>query len=238
MFAAHAYSGAPAKVPGVLCRIRGAGNRDFSFCGSGLSSPDAAYRRLRGHAGLGVRQHVTAGDVAQGFGLRSFVAPRCCATGLADRWSEDFAYLKIAVRISPSRFLACGNRDLIDECETQQCSSLYVGIVYRPQIYRGILPGWFYDSAGIARDRDHWINENCLIARKARERTSGFYFSAAAGLGLAFAAGLAADLAGACKDARRARVLTRLAAWDRLRVFLRALVFGMGSSLSVWYILR
>jgi len=68
-----------------------------------------------------------------------------------------------------------------------------------------------------------------LIARKARERTSGFYFSAAAGLGLAFAAGLAAALAGACKDARRARVLTRLAAWDRLRVFLRALVFGMES---------
>jgi len=111
---------------------------------------------------------------------------------------------------------------------------LYVGIVYRPQIYRGILLGWFYDSAGIARDRDHWINENCLIARKARERTSGFYFSAAAGLALVFAAGLAADLAGACKDARRARVLTRLAACERLRVFLRALVFGMGSSLSVW----
>jgi len=61
------------------------------------------------------------------------------------------------------------------------------------------------------------------------------YFSAAgAGLALAFAAGLAAALAGACSDARSARVLTRLAAWDRLRVFLRALVFGIGSgSLSV-----
>jgi hypothetical protein len=59
-------------------------------------------------------------------------------------------------------------------------------------------------------------------------------FSAAAGLGLAFAAGLAAPLAGVCSDARSARVLTRLAALDRLRVFLRALVFGIGSgSLNV-----
>jgi hypothetical protein len=77
------------------------------------------------------------------------------------------------------------------------------------------------------------INENCRVVRKARERTGVFYFSAV-GLALVFAAGLAADLAGACKDARRARVLTRLAAWDRLRVFLRALVFGIGSgSLSL-----
>jgi hypothetical protein len=53
------------------------------------------------------------------------------------------------------------------------------------------------------------------------------YFSAAAGLALVFAAGLAAALV-VCSDARRARVLTRLAALDRLRVFLRALVFGMG----------
>ena len=50
------------------------------------------------------------------------------------------------------------------------------------------------------------------------------HFSAAAGLALAFAAGLA----GAFSDARSARVLTRLAACERLRVFLRALVFGMG----------
>jgi hypothetical protein len=50
-----------------------------------------------------------------------------------------------------------------------------------------------------------------------------FYFSAAAaGLVFVFAAGLA------CSDARSSRVLTRLAALDRLRVFLRALVFGMG----------
>jgi hypothetical protein len=60
---------------------------------------------------------------------------------------------------------------------------------------------------------------------------SELYFSAAAAsLGLAFAAGLAAALAGICSDARSSRVLTRLAAWDRLRVFLRALVFGMESS--------
>src|SRR5690242_20986752 len=73
MFAAHAYSGAPAKVPGVLRRIRGAGNRDFSFCGSGLSSPDAAYRRLRGHAGLGVRQRVAAGAEGTGFALKALM---------------------------------------------------------------------------------------------------------------------------------------------------------------------
>jgi hypothetical protein len=55
-----------------------------------------------------------------------------------------------------------------------------------------------------------------------------FYFSAAAaGLVLTFAAGLAAALV-VCSDARSARVLTLLAALDRLRVFLRALVFGMG----------
>ena len=53
------------------------------------------------------------------------------------------------------------------------------------------------------------------------------YFSvSAADLGLDFAAGLAA-LAGVCSDARSARVLNRLAACERLRVFLRALVFGM-----------
>jgi hypothetical protein len=44
---------------------------------------------------------------------------------------------------------------------------------------------------------------------------------------LAFPAGLVAPLAGASSDARRARVLSRLAACDRLRVFFRALVFGM-----------
>ena len=49
------------------------------------------------------------------------------------------------------------------------------------------------------------------------------YFVAFAGL----AAGFAAALAVVCSDARSARVRTRLAAFDRLRVFLRALVFGM-----------
>lgn len=49
------------------------------------------------------------------------------------------------------------------------------------------------------------------------------YFVAFAGL----AAGFAAALAVVCSEARSARVLTRLAAFDRLRVFLRALVFGM-----------
>jgi len=51
-------------------------------------------------------------------------------------------------------------------------------------------------------------------------------------LALVFAAGLAC----VCSDARRARVLTRLAAWDRLRVFLRALVFGMGSGSLIFKI--
>jgi len=65
-------------------------------------------------------------------------------------------------------------------------------------------------------------------SEKPARELAFFYFSAV-GLALVFAAGLAADLAGACKDARRARVLTRLAACERLRVFLRALVFGMES---------
>jgi hypothetical protein len=65
----------------------------------------------------------------------------------------------------------------------------------------------------------------------------GFHFAAggAAGAGLALAAAFAAgfaDLAaawtGICRDALRARFLTRLAACDRLRVFSRALSFGIG----------
>jgi len=91
----------------------------------------------------------------------------------------------------------------------------------------------FLWSAGIARDRSPLsrlkVKQKLLDRQKSPRENFWFYFSAA-GLGLAFAAGLAADLAGACKDARSARVLTRLAAWDRLRVFLRALVFGMESS--------
>ena len=70
MLAAHAYSGVTAKMPGLLCCIRCAGDRDFSFCGSGVNSPDAAHRRLRGHAGLGVRQRVAIGDDAEGFELK------------------------------------------------------------------------------------------------------------------------------------------------------------------------
>jgi hypothetical protein len=57
----------------------------------------------------------------------------------------------------------------------------------------------------------------------------GYFSAAAPGLVLAFAAGLAAALAVVCSDARSARVLSRLAAFERLRVFLRALVFGMES---------
>jgi len=71
------------------------------------------------------------------------------------------------------------------------------------------------------------LDKRKLLDRQQSPRENlCFYFSAAAGLALVFAAGLAC----VCSDARRARVLTRLAAWDRLRVFLRALVFGMVSS--------
>ena len=71
--------------------------------------------------------------------------------------------------------------------------------------------------------------------RNLRAANLAFYFSAAAvGLALVFGDGLAA--AEVCKDARRARVLTRLAACDRLRVFLRALVFGMGSRYLIFKI--
>jgi hypothetical protein len=60
----------------------------------------------------------------------------------------------------------------------------------------------------------------------------GFALYAAAegylALAVDFAANLSAPLAGASSDARRARVLSRLAACDRLRVFFRALVFGIG----------
>ena len=57
------------------------------------------------------------------------------------------------------------------------------------------------------------------------------FSAAAAGLVFALAAGLAA-----VSDARRARVLTRLAACERLRVFLRALVFGMESGSLIFRI--
>ena len=66
MFAAHAHSGVAAKVPGVLRRIRGAGHRDFAFRGSSGNFPDAADRRLRGHADLGVGQHVASCDAPGG----------------------------------------------------------------------------------------------------------------------------------------------------------------------------
>ena len=75
-------------------------------------------------------------------------------------------------------------------------------------------------------------------------KTLGFYFlrfncvhfsASAAGLAFAFAAGLAAFLAGACSDARSSRVLIRLAAFERLRVFLRALVFGMKIELPSFF---
>jgi hypothetical protein len=49
-----------------------------------------------------------------------------------------------------------------------------------------------------------------------------------AGLALFFAAGLSPALAGASNDALSALFLSRLAACDRLRVFFRALVFGIG----------
>lgn len=56
------------------------------------------------------------------------------------------------------------------------------------------------------------------------DQEKGFpYFVALADLAVGFAAALAGD----CRDARRARVRTRLAAFDRLRVFLRAFFFGM-----------
>jgi len=50
-------------VPGCL---RGAGNGDFSFRGSGVNSPDTAYRGLRGHAGLDVGQYGTICDAPGG----------------------------------------------------------------------------------------------------------------------------------------------------------------------------
>jgi hypothetical protein len=67
MLSAHACSGVAAKVPGVLRRIRGAGDRDFSLCGSGVSSSDAADRGQRGRAGVGVRQYIAIGADAWSF---------------------------------------------------------------------------------------------------------------------------------------------------------------------------
>jgi hypothetical protein len=49
-------------------------------------------------------------------------------------------------------------------------------------------------------------------------------------LAAGFSAGLPVDLAGVCSDARSARFLSRFAACDRLRVFSRALSFGIGET--------
>src|ERR1041384_3442353 len=72
--------------------------------------------------------------------------------------------------------------------------------------------------------------------RKARSENSRLLFSSyfslsAAGLGFVFSAGLAA-FARTCRDARSARVLCRLAACERLRVFLRALALDLGMKSS------
>jgi len=56
MLAAHAHSGVAAKMSGVPGCLRGAGNRDFAFRGSGVNASDGTHRRVRGHAGLGVGQ--------------------------------------------------------------------------------------------------------------------------------------------------------------------------------------
>jgi hypothetical protein len=82
MLCAHTYSGVAAKVPGVLRRIHRAGNRDFSFCGRGVNSPDAAYRYMRGHAGLGDRERVETEDKGAGFGLSDV---RLCASHIVPR---------------------------------------------------------------------------------------------------------------------------------------------------------
>jgi len=94
MLAAHAYSGVAAKMSGVLRCICGIGDRDFSFCGSSVSSPDAAYRRLRGHADLGVRERIPAVAGAPGFALRE-----ASALG-ADVKEEAFSKERVAADLS------------------------------------------------------------------------------------------------------------------------------------------
>lgn len=73
-----------------------------------------------------------------------------------------------------------------------------------------------------------------LFLGKFELRSVYFDSGTVAGLALAagFAAGLATAVAGASSDALSARFLSRLAAFDRLRVFSRELCLGIGAAPS------